>query len=197
MGPLTTTTTICLASNPIAPPGKGDINTAPSTNQKSQECAGSNLTKNQFRSRCVRAGIFLKLLAKSEPLFPTRQGFSVHSLSSLPSIPWEGIFATPLCCTLLIIQFFLFRKCIIYTSVYLILPIHQKEGLVPPRHSFYLSTVRYFNPRRLSKDRCGLLLRSDQEVATSPVISKLPAGSSFTISQGHSQASAATRQPSH
>ena len=86
-----------------APPGKGDINTAPSTNQKSQECAGSNLTKNQFRSRCVRAGIFLKLLAKSEPLFPSRQGFSVHSLSSLPSIPWEGIFATPLCGTLLII----------------------------------------------------------------------------------------------
>ena len=66
-------------------------------------CAGPHLTKIQFRSRCVRAGIFLKLLAKSEPLFPTRQGFSVHSLSSLPSIPWEGIFATPLCGTLLII----------------------------------------------------------------------------------------------
>merc|ERR1712074_398399 len=101
--PLPTTTTICLAPNPFAPPGKGDINTAPSTNQKSQECAGSNLTKNQFRSRCVRAGIFLKLLAKSEPFIPNSPGIPVHSLSSLPLIPEEGILATPLCGILLII----------------------------------------------------------------------------------------------
>ena len=56
-----------------APPGKGDINTASRTfnvwenprwgvrpDQTSYGCAGPILTKDQFRSRCVRAGIFYK-----------------------------------------------------------------------------------------------------------------------------------------
>ena len=62
-----------LSYHPNAPPGKGDINTASRTSivwenphwgvrpdQTSYGCAGPILTKDQFRSRCVRAGIFYK-----------------------------------------------------------------------------------------------------------------------------------------